>query len=196
MFFKETPPLARGRLLRFRIIVAQYRNTPARAGKTYILTTIFALTQKHPRSRGEDCTQRGRTRAYIETPPLARGRPYIYALLGVTYGNTPARAGKTSSSIAIGTNARKHPRSRGEDRWCTHQYQCHNETPPLARGRLRNNLFNFFFHRNTPARAGKTSKDCVKLNQKHKIWCTLQNSIFFLNQLKSINFNQISFGIS
>ena len=50
----ETPPLTRGRQLVARPVVIARGNTPAYAGKTFLLPMMQTSTQKHPRLRGED----------------------------------------------------------------------------------------------------------------------------------------------
>ena len=72
---KETPPLARGRPREFRAIFSCVRNTPACAGKTWLVRPHRSRSSKHPRLRGEDGTKKKKVSRYKETPPLARGRP-------------------------------------------------------------------------------------------------------------------------
>ena len=50
------------------------RNTPAYAGKTYILSALNLSDQKHPRVCGEDYSQYISRKLYQETPPRMRGR--------------------------------------------------------------------------------------------------------------------------
>ncbi len=154
---EETPPLARGRRIRREHRVMSRRNTPARAGKTRWSGSAQASRWKHPRSRGEDLSIFGLTTPEKETPPLARGRPMSVNATHDCLGNTPARAGKTDARRSCRFPPGKHPRSRGED-WPRRQYRLrYPETPPLARGRLRQYRSDTRADGNTPARAGKTS---------------------------------------
>jgi len=165
----ETPPLARGRQAKTILYVINPGNTPTRAGKTFFFVKRFTYYWKHPHSRGEDLRKALRSRQYLETPPLARGR--LHLTLDGSNGrrNTPTRAGKTFAQRPNVVYLGKHPHSRGEDPFeCTRKVW-KKETPPLARGRPSLAIsFNSFFG-NTPTRAGKT---CLipfrrQLNWKH-----------------------------
>src|SRR3989338_4589443 len=93
------------------------RNTPTRAGKTYFCRTCAYNNKKHPHSRGEDCVGYRYMPPWKETPPLARGRPFNPAPGSAVKGNTPTRAGKTYLSSKIYRTSKKHPHSRGEDKF-------------------------------------------------------------------------------
>ena len=73
-FREETPPLTRGRQTVFLIAASSTGNTPAYAGKTWILSRLVAILWKHPRLRGEDVTRLALWQGTWETPPLTRGR--------------------------------------------------------------------------------------------------------------------------
>ena len=132
----ETPPLARGRLSGAPRGTVTFGNTPACAGKT--------TEQERRRNR-----QR-------ETPPLARGRLNRWMSGILRRRNTPACAGKTLQNQVQTDLWKKHPRLRGEDPLCSFAASWIAETPPLARGRLKNADSNRGYSGNTPACAGKT----------------------------------------
>ena len=113
---------------------------------------------KHPRLRGEDSVEEQNFAPPTETPPLTRGRPFDFAHLGFSLGNTPAYAGKTTSKYPQGTAVQKHPRLRGEDHLKIDKSELAEETPPLTRGRLDMSFLPFRSLGNTPAYAGKTEK--------------------------------------
>jgi hypothetical protein len=92
---------------------------------------------KHPRLRGEDLVEDKIFFCIVETPPPARGRlnPLVAPLMHER--NTPACAGKTFFDCKVGEPRMKHPRLRGEDcDWIEYGKKM-EETPPPARGRLR-----------------------------------------------------------
>ena len=112
--------------------------------------------QKHPRLRGEDAPAPSLSSGARETPPLARGRQSKAFSLSAGDRNTPACAGKTLLFLKLTTFSQKHPRLRGEDPILQVAKPRPKETPPLARGRLRNDGSTSIDPRNTPACAGKT----------------------------------------
>ena len=71
-----------------------------------------------------------------ETPPLTRGILRVGHDAAVARGNTPARAGNTTSGRGVDPDCRKHPRLRGEYRIIVCAVRRAMETPPLARGIL------------------------------------------------------------
>ena len=133
---EETPPLARGRL-------------PTS-------TSPSGRSEKHPRLRGEDPRVSVFCASSSETPPLARGRLVGRHPKSIGLRNTPACAGKTDESAAHDRAIEKHPRLRGEDLPCGVTSVVSEETPPLARGRLKCARPMPVYAGNTPACAGKT----------------------------------------
>ena len=98
-FAVETPPHARGRHLLAQERGNRLRNTPACAGKTFLIDVLLDCVGKHPRMRGEDALIDHYEDAEKETPPHARGRlPCLLFLLLFFW---------------------KHPRMRGEDAVCS-----------------------------------------------------------------------------
>ena len=82
--------------------------------------------------------------------------------------NTPAYAGKTLVSILITAQIWKHPRVCGEDQ-CGYSASSHApETPPRMRGRPQHQTAVYPRRRNTPAYAGKTSRQPRALTQGRK----------------------------
>ena len=134
---KETPPLTRGRLLPDGRVVARRGNTPAYAGKTRPLLSLWLSRQKHPRLRGEDCVSKSKSFQPRETPPLTRGRR------GVVFGhllqsrNTPAYAGKTPRVASSSSSCRNTPAYAGKTGTGLVGFSKLEETPPLTRGRRR-----------------------------------------------------------
>ena len=119
----ETPPLTWGRLCEFRESSFICRNTPTHVGKTYHPKKPNIRIGKHPHSRGEDTARTVVKRLGLETPPLTWGRHTFLESQCTRYGNTPTHVGKTSVNGFLQVNNKKHPHSRGEDRFqvCVHQ---------------------------------------------------------------------------
>ena len=115
MYFLETPPRMRGRLIVLSTDITAAGNTPAYAGKTKHHGHNPGGLEKHPRVCGEDRRQGSSPASPRETPPRMRGRPLSLVGEGDSTGNTPAYAGKTFPSNAVAVQRRKHPRVCGED---------------------------------------------------------------------------------
>ena len=112
----EAPPLARGGPIHAPSPVGSGGSTPARAGRTSVVTPKLPCSRSPPRSRGEDQCRTPRAATASEAPPLARGGHERHRYWCFGYGSTPARAGRTAPKPETCTSAWKHPRSRGEER--------------------------------------------------------------------------------
>ena len=88
---------------------------PAHAGKTLLGEARVVEWEAHPRSRGENTTAPRSHRAASGSSPLTRGKPTWQLFLAQASGLIPAHAGKTRLMSAGMTQARAHPRSRGEN---------------------------------------------------------------------------------
>ena len=116
---------------------AEFRNTPAYAGKTRSRHQLRRCHGNTPAYAGKTTATWCPSDTTRETPPLTRGRP-TWLLL--------------ASLVML-----KHPRLRGEDVVCEFWTTGLIETPPLTRGRRRRCRCAFARARNTPAYAGKTA---------------------------------------
>ena len=158
-----SPPHARGRLGRPLTFNGGRRITPACAGKTLDERLFQVLDRDHPRMRGEDSAQYTRRNRPAGSPPHARGRlaglPRNIACTRIT----PACAGKTTSKQASTTFRRDHPRMRGEDGIEDLQAMLSKGSPPHARGRQYRLTAPEGFNRITPACAGKTPANAMKV---------------------------------
>ena len=103
-----------------------------------------------------------------ETPPRMRGRLLKLLTSARTVGNTPAYAGKTSSTATTATRSGKHPRVCGEDLSPVSMLRLSTETPPRMRGRLMHRAGVGVPEGNTPAYAGKTKWQRVRHRQPWK----------------------------
>ncbi len=151
-----TPPRARGRRVTLVVCGSGVGNTPACAGKTARLSGRARTGGEHPRVRGEDVHNGLDTSDATGTPPRARGRLDEVCGHNDNVRNTPACAGKTTTSKGCDGLTREHPRVRGEDRLVIEWPGDGAGTPPRARGRQRIGQDCLPMAGNTPACAGKT----------------------------------------
>ena len=93
-----------------------------------------------------------------ETPPLTRGRLDADHDSPERLGNTPAYAGKTSTSIRLRRSPWKHPRLRGEDHVPRRFHVRPLGNTPAYAGKTQVTGIERRFDRNTPAYAGKTQR--------------------------------------
>ena len=90
-----SPPHARGKGVLGSRGSAQYRITPARAGKSTGDQIVVAEVEDHPRTRGEKDETRNNAIVTLGSPPHARGKDPDTVESANPYGITPARAGKS-----------------------------------------------------------------------------------------------------
>ena len=172
---RETPPRAWGRQQFIGGLLCSGGNTPTCVGKTAKRRVERVPCRKHPHVRGEDPVDDVVTVTCKETPPRAWGRlcrprkpiptdetpPRAWGRLIQGHRdawpdrNTPTCVGKTRPHPIRGSDMRKHPHVRGEDRK-SHLPACSMETPPRAWGRLLKKLLSSSRPRNTPTCVGKT----------------------------------------
>ena len=158
-----SPPHARGRLKTTDAKEASGRITPACAGKTSRTVRMGRRRRDHPRMRGEDVSRKTQVPPHQGSPPHARGRQVTQRPANVSWGITPACAGKTphrSRSAAVGAD---HPRMRGEDTSSLKSSYTMEGSPPHARGRRCADLLVGGYQGITPACAGKTCSLCAGL---------------------------------
>ena len=152
-----SPPHARGRRTLGLWMLEPTRITPACAGKTKCLDSLYWALEDHPRMRGEDPDWLHLLLPHSGSPPHARGRPLAKLSKTGSTRITPACAGKTSRSASRTGRSRDHPRMRGEDPQLLRQDRRGDGSPPHARGRLGDYANPDTASRITPACAGKTA---------------------------------------
>ena len=76
---KKHPPRARGRPPTGTRTQDPMKTPPACAGKTPLQAELMLVPEKHPRVRGEDVQPWDPDDDIPETPPRARGRPFLAA---------------------------------------------------------------------------------------------------------------------
>ena len=158
----------RGRRPSSILFLSRPGNTPAYAGKTGCLLSLFTPLRKHPRVCGEDKTKKAFLLPRQETPPRMRGRLLRRLVMRRVGRNTPAYAGKTTMANSPVLWRWKHPRVCGEDRRRPQDPHPHRETPPRMRGRLEQHLKAVIEDRNTPAYAGKTQTPALSNGHSEK----------------------------
>ena len=140
LYFLNTPflsgssPLARGLLLRLRLLRHSGGIIPARAGFTRSPAPTTTGSGDHPRSRGVYCGGRLCSPERCGSSPLARGLRGRMKVKELLDGIIPARAGFTPRHTKRLRHYRDHPRSRGVyDHGATADRRCRGSSP-LARG--------------------------------------------------------------
>ena len=140
--------------------MARVRITPARAGKTPASRIAFTTSADHPRACGENEAFLPPMLLHEGSPPRVRGKRTATCLLVPEARITPARAGKTCSSLRARRSARDHPRACGENDMDANFIDDEVGSPPRVRGKLPPRRAYLRQGRITPARAGKTKTGC------------------------------------
>ena len=151
-----SPPRARGKHLSVTWHAAGGRITPACAGKTLLEFGHVNRDGDHPRVRGENQKWLHIIPKVVGSPPRARGKLVVAALLWVCQRITPACAGKTTTPMQSRSSLRDHPRVRGENSSIRTASSCIRGSPPRARGKPSGKPDGKQRPGITPACAGKT----------------------------------------
>ena len=113
--FPGSSPLTRGKPCRRRVSRPVGGLIPAHAGKTPGPRPPHRRTKAHPRSRGENFSADSCVAACTGSSPLTRGKRTQATHGRARPGLIPAHAGKTPRRAGRPSQARAHPRSRGEN---------------------------------------------------------------------------------
>ena len=122
--------------MQHKLIVVQFRITPACAGSTINRGGEQRENKDHPRLRGEYQARLSRQLLTIGSPPLARGVHLRRFGRQSQIRITPACAGSTMTAKTIMNPAEDHPRLRGEYFQKEILLSLILGSPPLARGVL------------------------------------------------------------
>ncbi len=114
-YYRELPPLARGRVNTADKSTLRVGITPACAGKRRDSRGCGYKEWNYPRLRGEEIFAALVSMLLRELPPLARGRVRGRATKRRAKGITPACAGKRRRRHRGHARARNYPRLRGEE---------------------------------------------------------------------------------
>ena len=154
-------PLTRGKRQVRQVVTCGRGLIPAHAGKTRSRPSISSGTWAHPRSRGENRAEADISTSILGSSPLTRGKPDSPAAPPSRGGLIPAHAGKTTYRAGVQLTARAHPRSRGENRWCSLLVCSYSGSSPLTRGKPAGPPRPASKPGLIPAHAGKTGGRCV-----------------------------------
>ena len=88
--------------------------TPAYAGNTLPYLRFFAVTEDHPRLRGEHFDNSATLKTSVGSPPPTRGTHQYDIKSVLVIGITPAYAGNTYNEKCTPVVRGDHPRLRGE----------------------------------------------------------------------------------
>ena len=139
-----SPPLAQGKVFCCFCYHANFRITPACAGKSAARTSGRNPPQDHPRLRGEKFGKQVRIPRRAGSPPLARGKACFKSRNIHLTRITPACAGKSEFSYQHQKTAKDHPRLRGEKLIRLSPLSLHEGSPPLARGKVSASIVYIF----------------------------------------------------
>ena len=159
-----SPPPARGAHFITDKFTADRRITPARAGSTAALASVFIWLRDHPRPRGEHIIAGFIGDSNKGSPPPARGARIALIRPPASARITPARAGSTPPARILPLILSDHPRPRGEHSLSDLPEKFVTGSPPPARGALYSGYMIDVWGRITPARAGST----IPLSQNQK----------------------------
>ena len=140
----------------FREMNVPTRITPACAGKTYGIDSVFQKSWDHPRVCGKDNSRRKERTSWQGSPPRVRERQLLVCFLFGYTRITPACAGKTCQQKKYILISWDHPRVCGKDQPVFNHVWTLNGSPPRVRERLLWRSLFITSLRITPACAGKT----------------------------------------
>ncbi len=129
-----SPPRARGVGMREKVHNGRQGITPAGAGSGPVPSVYAAITEDHPRGRGEWASKRADELREQGSPPRARGVVMLAAQAELPGGITPAGAGSGVFYKLLLRVGQDHPRGRGEWRELKAHASFKVGSPPRARG--------------------------------------------------------------
>ena len=151
-------PLTRGKLVFLLLRFGGLGLIPAHAGKTTPTRRPWCGSSAHPRSRGENVSQRAGRWYASGSSPLTRGKPAGTSSITRMEGLIPAHAGKTHEGRTRRDDLEAHPRSRGENTPAALSRVKVNGSSPLTRGKHASGALAGEGERLIPAHAGKTRR--------------------------------------
>ena len=130
-----SPPRVRGKVVQFRPCPLPSRITPACAGKSFTLCVFWPFSGDHPRVCGEKQSSGMPTPQQPGSPPRVRGKVSVFTSTEITYGITPACAGKSICFRARQCVRKDHPRVCGEKIYSVRDNIAEQGSPPRVRGK-------------------------------------------------------------
>ena len=150
-----SPPRGRGKGNNLLALIHIHGITPAWAGKSVLLLSVFLVQEDHPRVGGEKEEAKGKAADILGSPPRGRGKVSCSSYSHWYRGITPAWAGKRSSGAKMSALSRDHPRVGGEKGKLSSSEKYISGSPPRGRGKAASKQHLVDIHRITPAWAGK-----------------------------------------
>ena len=135
---------------------AEYRITPAYAGKRYSPNQRQVRCRDHPRLCGEKSSVIFLVQSFLGSPPPMRGKGVSGFSLTSVSRITPAYAGKSLRAFFHFVFLKDHPRLCGEKRNIFRRRSCDIGSPPPMRGKAFHTKNSLLLIRITPAYAGKS----------------------------------------
>ena len=133
--FGGSPPPMRGKALTYLQKLVGVRITPAYAGKSICKDYCGTTAGDPPRLCGEKFVPVIGISTPIGSPPPMRGKVNVLLQSVVTFGITPAYAGKSSGGSVFTSGTRDHPRLCGEKLSGTWSTTSAAGSPPPMRGK-------------------------------------------------------------
>ena len=132
---KGSPPRMRGKAALPHRYGPHSRITPAHAGKRYRVPCPLGSSGDHPRACGEKGLSGPCAGGGQGSPPRMRGKVCVGFPIFLTFGITPAHAGKRIRTASMNSPERDHPRACGEkEKICFLSGQAMG-SPPRMRGK-------------------------------------------------------------
>ena len=150
-----SPPRGRGKGCAGFFILVGEGITPAWAGKSPLVTRLYALAEDHPRVGGEKHTAQQAIECDVGSPPRGRGKEKDCPHTVDFHGITPAWAGKRATPRKNGCPGGDHPRVGGEKPPSPGRRSLSMGSPPRGRGKAGLTVPCEGGARITPAWAGK-----------------------------------------
>ena len=158
-----SPPRVRGKAGHEGHVLHRLGITPARAGKSGRPRNRRHRPRDHPRACGEKVNKEDVPMCRQGSPPRVRGKVGQAFLERIHIGITPARAGKSNNRGRARWLHRDHPRACGEKELRHADTGSHVGSPPRVRGKDDRRGKRQCSGGITPARAGKSYTDALKL---------------------------------
>ena len=158
-----SPPRVRGKVAPGVFNNEKIGITPAHAGKSLLLQDLPLRWEDHPRACGEKGCPYHRHHPQLGSPPRMRGKVCDHALKCVRNRITPAHAGKRAGVRTSGRASKDHPRACGEKKSKRTGTPLPTGSPPRMRGKEKNAGCTRPTSGITPAHAGKSVSQPLKL---------------------------------
>ena len=149
-----SPPHTRGQERAEARFLLDARITPAHAGTSYRLRSLFHRHQDHSRTRGDKKLNSLTDFQFRGSPPHTRGQGNCTGRLSARKRITPAHAGTRSIRCVGRILSKDHPRTRGDKLRGSKKQLILTGSPPHTRGQEACRLKTASFSRITPAHAG------------------------------------------